>query len=309
LIPLPDKSMDIIKLADWMEICALITPDGDFSRDDLDATLRAAAIFPPLSEDSEIADLTLGVFRELESRRSAALNAYPFEVSLPYIKLKSDWKKTPAYAFCLCLSYFGDRDNPKRKTFPRRCFEHLARDAVQNYIGGEAIRFASPRNPVEMPRNFGEAIERVCASRLMEGGGFKKGGGLPDQKDCNVDIIGWKHFPDKAVGKIVLFGNCATGKEWYGTKLTELMPKPFCAEWMVESIVSPIVRSFFMPHRCESQAFMSYSRRAGIIFDRCRIAYWCYSSHRKTDGGRKALHTDLAGIRDWTAKCLKSIRS
>ena len=308
MIPLPSQPTDVLRLADWMELSALIAPDGDSSRDDLDSALRLAAIYPPHTEDDEITALALAVFNELESRKKAAVDGYPFEIILPYIKLKKDWKRAPAYVFCLCLSYYGDPDNPKRKTFPRRLFEHISRDAVLCYLGGDAVRFASPRHATEIPSNFAKAITKVCDSCIREGGGFKKGG-LADQKDCHVDIIAWKHFPDRAVGKIVLFGNCATGKNWSGTKLTELMVEPFCDEWLLDPPVSSIVRSFFMPHRCESDTFIAYSRRAGIIFDRCRIAFWCHNFHQKRSGEPGSFYTDLDGIRDWTLRRLKSIRT
>lgn len=297
----PKKPTDPIELADWMEINALIAPDGDFSREDSDSAIRTAALYPPAEEDREVEALMLDVFREIDFRASAAKEAYPFEVRYPVIKCKDNWKNMPAYVFCLCLSVFGEKTKIKG-SYPRRWFEHISRDAVRNYIGGEAIRLASPRHPQEIPSNFAKAVQFLCIEKLFEGGGYKNGG-RSSRKDDAVDIVAWKHFPDRSCGKLVIFGNCATGVDWHDTKLTELTSGPFCEEWMSEMPPSRILSSIFIPYRCESMIFKASARRAGIIFDRCRIAYSCHcisSSHREE-------YTNYSDILDWSLKMLDKI--
>jgi len=300
MIPLPHKSTDCIRLADWMELCALVAPDGDVSRDDLDSALRTAAVFPPRDEDKEIDDLVLAVFRELESRRAAAADGYSFELSLPTLKRKDNWPDFPTYVFCLCLSYFGERSSKNQKSAPRRLFEHVSRDAAIHYLGGDAVRFGWPRHNPEIPSKFAKAMTFLCTTSLAEGGGYKQGG-LPYPKDSGIDIIAWKHFPDRAVGKLLLFGNCATEKDWDGPKKTELSPEAFCEEWMTEVPPSriAIVKSLFIPHRCESTALASHTRRAGIIFDRCRIAYCCYAGCNGNKDAKQKF-TDWATVSAWS---------
>ena len=281
MLALPNRPTEIVKLADWIELVALMSPDGDASGNDLEGALRAAALFPTDDEDACIERACLEVFGELEARRRAALDAYPFDVEPPVLKMARAWQQNPAYVFCLCLSYFGDRQSGGgKRVYPRRWFEHLSRDAARNYIGGEAVRFASPRDEEELPKAFSRAVDRLSAGLLLEGGGFKKGG-LPSPKDSGVDIIAWKHFPDRSVGKLLLFGNCASEENWDGAKRTELAPDAFCQEWMQEVPASRVVHTFFIPHRCaDANALAAHCRRAGIVFDRCRIAYHAVGLHR-----------------------------
>jgi len=276
MLPLPDSPTDKIKLADWLEINALLSPDGNSSRGDLESALRTSGLFG--SDRSEVIETkTLDVFGELEDRAKAADVAYPFKIEGSHLK-KLDWEKQPAYVFCLCLSYFGCAERKGSKAFPRRWFEHLSRDAAQHYIGGEALRFGSPRLKAELPVGFTEAINHICR-KLNEGEGYKAGG-LSDRKDDALDIIAWKRFPDDLPGKLILFGNCASERNWEGSKKTELTPEPFCSDWLIDPPKCKIIKSLFIPHRVEYKRFLSHLKRAGIIFDRCRISYWAYYSHQ-----------------------------
>lgn len=301
MIPLPARPTDPLKLADWLEIYALVAPDGNSSRGDLESALRTASL---LEGEEAIERKCLEVFTELEDRQKAADTAYPFNVDGSILR-STNWQDYPAYVFCLCLSYFGCKEKKGSKAFPRRWFEHLARDAAQCYIGGKALRFGSPRLRSELPTNFKAAIERIC-KQLNEGTAYKAGG-LPDRRDDAVDIIAWKHFPDKLPGKLILFGNCATEKDWEGSKKTELMPGPFCSDWMVDPPRCEIIRSLFIPHRVETQRFLSHLKRAGIIFDRCRISYWSRQVGSISQQKNDKRFFDYGPLEDWAGKQLQNV--
>ncbi len=283
MLPLPDSPTDPIKLADWLELCALISPDSNSSRGDLERALRAAAL-ADLPSDEAIEEKVVNVLTELQDREKAAGMGYPFNIEQGLLNTKPDWEEYPSYVFCLCLSYFGCKEKKGSKSFPRRWFEHLSRDAVQQYVGGGALRFASPRVKKELPTKFDAAIRFIC-SVLKEGVDYKPGG-LPGRKDDAVDIIAWKPFPDELPGKLILFGNCATERNWEGSKRTELQPEEFCSDWMTDPPRCKIVRSLFVPHRIDRTRLLPNLGRAGIIFDRCRISYWTHfigpaSQHKK----------------------------
>jgi len=275
MLPLPKKNpTDAFQLADWLEIYALISGDHNSSRGDLESALRTASLFEP-EGDEAIQRKILEVFHELEARASAAKEAYPFNLlDVGVLKLRAEWEEYPAYVFCLCLSYFGVNQTKGSKVFPRRWFEHISRDALTHYLGGESLRFGSPRLRSEIPVGFKDAVNLVCI-KMKEGEGFKDGG-LPDRRDDAVDIIAWKHFPDQLPGKLIIFGNCATERDWEGSKKTELTPAAFCSDWMIDSPKCEILKSLFVPHRVEYKRFLSHLKRAGIIFDRCRVSYWAY---------------------------------
>ena len=63
-----------------------------------------------------------------------------------------------------------------------------------------------------------------------------------------------------------------------------LDPKVFWDQWMQYSLVSPTpIKSYFVPHRIERKKWEFVARKAGIIFDRCRIAFW--AQQEKVDYG------------------------
>ncbi len=276
VLKIPYSPKDPVLLADWLEILALVSPDGNSSDGELESALRAGGMFEN-NEGIEI--ICLDTFRELEERSRAAREAYPFVVRNKVLQLRRKWQTNPAYVFCLCLSYLGSGSATSGKAFPRRWFEHISRDAAFNYLGtgGDAVRFGSPRLPPELPAGFKDSINSICGL-LNEGQGFK--GKVQSEKDDYVDIIAWKHFPDRLPGKIILFGNCASEREWHGGKSRELYPDNFCSEWMIDPPRCKIVKSLFIPHRPGRDLFVKQLRYAGIIFDRCRIAYFTHGVAR-----------------------------
>jgi hypothetical protein len=213
----------------------------------------------------------LDVFNELEQRESAAAHAYPFDIESGVLRLKSAWTNYPAYVFCLFLSYFGLSET----RIAPKLFESVSCQAAKRYLNGYAVGFGSPRT--ELPSNFPSAVTRLC-KLIGEGGQFLEQPSL-SRKDDTLDVVVWVDFIDKLPSKILMFGQCAAGDNW-GDKLAELQPDVFWRQWMMESLVSPIpIKSFFIPHRIETNKWDFVSRKAGIVFERCRIAYWAH------DGG------------------------
>jgi hypothetical protein len=139
MLSLPKKNpTDTIQLADWLEIYALISGDKNSSRGDLESALRTASLFEP-GGDEAIQQKLLEVFHEIEDRTKSANQAYPFRMEGGVLTVKERWEEYPAYVFCLCLSYFGVKQSKSTKAFPRRWFEHISRDALLHYLGGEGL--------------------------------------------------------------------------------------------------------------------------------------------------------------------------
>ncbi len=99
MLPLPESPTDRVELADWLEIHALVSPDGNSSRGDLERALRTAALFET-NEYEAIERKCLEVFAELEDRTKAAREAYPFKIDGSLLKI-IDWREYPVYVFCL----------------------------------------------------------------------------------------------------------------------------------------------------------------------------------------------------------------
>jgi hypothetical protein len=284
-LPLPSDSTDVIKLADWLEIYALKSKDENASKGDLESALITASIVEPYRYEA-VEAVCLAVFRELEDRVIGAGDAYPFLVVGAVLELKPSKREYSAYLFCLCLSYF--RWSTKRSweidINPWLLFEELAAMAAARYIDGSVFRFGTSRTGTKKAMSgFKTTINELC-SQVGEGEAFRPQPTL-DKKDDKVDLVAWKDFADKKTGKLMMFGQCAAGEK-FDTKISEVNPDAFWKQWMILSAVSPHLRSFYIPHRIPEISWDYQGRYGGIIFDRCRVAYWAFHNNReiKRDG-------------------------
>lgn len=271
-LPSPQK----ILLADWLELFALVAADKSSSSGDLERALRRAAIIIP-DDPMAVEEKCVEVFLELERRATAAQDGYPFTVKDRHLLRKSAWRDYPSYVFCLCLSYFGWKSTKGAPVDPWRLFEELSCVAARNYIQGQCLPFGShARMKV---KNFGEAVDALV-DQMGEGGGFKKAPSLSPNDD-RVDLVAWREFADKRSSKLVMFGQCAGGKNWR-SKRSEMQPDKFWGNWMRDSNISPLTRSFYFPHVVgEIDDWEHLARDGGVLFDRCRIAYWTRTSEIK----------------------------
>jgi hypothetical protein len=277
-LALPSEVTNILKLADWLEIYALISADGNSSRGDLEKTLRTASVFESRGREA-VEEVCLQVFSELEQRAVAAAEAYPFVVDGAVLRCKANRTEFIAYIFCLFLSYFrwSTGRNYEITINPWLLFEELSRIAAVEYINGDGISFGTSRGAgTATTAAFKKAIKDLC-KKIGEGTDFKEQAVLHRQDD-KVDLVVWKDFSDKRTSKLVMFGQCAAGDNWIG-KVTELRPDAFWRQWMVDSNVSPHLRSFYIPHRVEIKQWNFYARKADILFDRCRVAFWAYRNN------------------------------
>lgn len=272
MIELPEDPVNPLKLADWLEIYAILAPDHNSSRGDLERVLYKAALFG-LDDDETIERKILDTFDELELRLKAAGEAYPFDLNYHGVLwLKSGWEYFPAYTFCLCLSYFDLSETNKAP----KLFEQISCLAAKGYLQGQSIGFGSPR--VELSRSFSEAVTELC-NLIGEGGGYRSQPSR-DRKDDTLDLVAWKDFADKQSSKMLLFGQCAAGRNWK-RKLGELQVGAFCEQWMQFMPIHSPIRSFFVPHRIKRDEWELLARKVGVLFDRCRIASLAH--HEKVD--------------------------
>lgn len=261
------KSDDAIPWADWLELAAVTRADGNSSRGDLEGALRLSGY---LEGAEAIEQRCNAVFLELNDRSRAASSAYPFAVGPSVIQIQGRLEDYPAYFFCLCLSYAGW--DKKTGYLGARLFEDLSCLAAGAFVGGAHTRFAYPRTgrAVGLPTKFKEAIAQLTVS-LAEGDGCRD---KPSRsaKDDALDVVAWRHFPDLQPGKLLLVGQCASGDDWTD-KLNDLNPVATTDEWMVSPIISPMLKAMFIPHRVRRDEWETCNRRAGLVFDRCRLAY------------------------------------
>lgn len=272
------SSTDHLILADWLETLAVVSPDRNSSFGDLERPLRRSSAL----EDSDdqraqeaIAEKWLQILGEFRDRERSAGDAYPFAIEGVTLKLKGHAPDFAAYLFCLSLSTLVPNMSKKKQVYPRRLFEDLACSASEQYLGGESLRFAHPRT--NLPKEFHRAVSVLC-TRIGEGDQYRDQPSLSG-KDRTLDVVAWKPFQDGLPGKLVLFGQCASGFDW-NAKLGALRPKDFCDQWMLDPPPSHLLRAFFLPHTLPRERWKWTSRQGGIIFDRCRIAHWAHRARQ-----------------------------
>ncbi|MCX5784600.1 MAG: hypothetical protein NTX59_02830 [Elusimicrobia bacterium] len=276
--PLPDSPKDVIKLADWLEIHALISPDGNASRGDLERPLKRASIFQSATgnESNDIDEAINQAFLELEERLISTGDGYPFQIIGGILHLRDNPRNFPAYIFCLFLSYFKWTQKKNAKINPWKLFEELSCRAAGHYMRGDVFWFAArgsgKKNTAKRKTTLFQQNVSGLSTLIGEGNGFKSQPTLNSQDD-KVDLVAWRDFPDRHSSKLIMFGQCAGGNNW-ADKTAELQPERFWDQWMQDGKVSPLIRSFYMPYRIPRIAWTFHARSAGILFDRCRIAYW-----------------------------------
>jgi hypothetical protein len=303
----PDASDDPEVHADWLELRALKAADRDSSIQDLIQVIRRTGTIEAVEADDQSDDpqdrggeksqaVAEDAFAEIEDRHSScARGKYPFLVRAQYIELRNDPKKS-LYLFLLLLSRFG-KDGAANGVDGAQLFELVSLHTAAVYWGSAAsgvqgYHFGAPRRST--PRAFKDALDEMCRG-MGEGQGCRiDRPNLKDQKDAKLDLIVWHSFPDNRQGKLIGFGQCATGNDWRD-KLTHLQPEAFCGMWMLDTPAVTPVRLFFVPFRIGRRRWLDAARSGGIIFDRCRIV-----SHARTLDG--ALMKRCA---DWTAHALR----
>ena len=271
--------------ADWLELRALEAADHNSSIQDLVQVIRRTGTIEAIEPEDALEDsqdrgaektqvVAEDAFAEIENRHVSCGGddgTYPFHLGPQFIELLADPPKS-LYLFLLLLSRFG-KDAGPNGTDGARLFELVSVHASETYFGGAAsgvgsYHFGTPR--CSTPRGFVDALNDMCC-QMGEGQGCRKRPNVKDQMDAKLDLTVWRPFDDNRPGKLMGFGQCATGKKWFD-KLTDLQPLAFCSMWMMDLPAVLPVRLFFVPFRIEQKRWLDAARRGGIIFDRCRIA-------------------------------------
>ncbi|MGB6942222.1 MAG: hypothetical protein WBE37_07510 [Bryobacteraceae bacterium] len=267
--------------ADWLEWNALTVSPSFVSWASYQSDLTQAGSDDALDvlqdqvEDDFLEDVVNEVENEIRLRSIACggeTGFYPYQTTRDGIAYSST-DRDLTYRFLLLLSLFGKDAGPKR-SHPERLFEDLCSIALHEYLGGrgsglEREVFGFPRRL--LPKHFPKGLEALC-KRLCEGGGPSGREPEEDQKDAKLDLVSWRAFPDGRRGKLIGFGQCATGEDWTD-KAFELQPQKWCALWMKDAAGIDPFATLFIPHRPEENKWLIAARYGGVLFDRCRIAW------------------------------------
>jgi hypothetical protein len=297
--------------ADFLELCTLRSSKRSVAVQELIRDLRIGNVSEVVADssdseevepDDEAEAIAQTAFDELDERRrnfGTHAGHYPFDITGNTISLKAGGDQS-LYTFLALLSWYGKDAGPK-STDGEKIFEDVCAKAAEAYLGGSANRvksfvFGFPRRV--HPKGFVDALDALCKS-LGEGRGHRKGRPrLPDQKDGKLDVVTWVEFQDSRQGKLITFGQCATGRNWE-EKISELPPPDrWCGHWMDDTPTVLPIRSFFVPHRIVRDSWSHSCTFGGILYDPCRIASLA------SEAGEDLLKRWVA----WSAHVLAEIR-
>ena len=266
--------------ADWLEWSALKEPASFVSWTSYQCNLTQAGSIDALETEKNqgevdlLEDLINRVDGELNSRRTACggkSGFYPYQMTHNGVEYSENGNDL-TYRFLLLLSIFG-KDAGPQGAHPERLFEDLSSLALHEYLGGATAGllrevFGFPRR--KLAKHFPKALDDLC-QRLGEGKGASGRKLENDQKDAKLDLVAWRSFPDGRGGKLIGFGQCATGDDWTD-KAFELQPKQWCGLWLKDPAGVNPFGSLFIPHRPDENKWLMAAHYGGVLFDRCRIA-------------------------------------
>jgi hypothetical protein len=282
-IQLPESYQNPEDLADWLELVAIGSKDQNASAGDLQRELARLNF-----RNSE--SIRGNVMIEIDRRELATgKEAYPFLRNATSIELRTSPSQCATYVFCLALSFFKWKNRKGAANNPWLLFEQICAHSAANYLGGEALVFGTGSREGRGSKSvFSKNVTRLAAA-LGEGEAFRNQKTF-STKDSKLDLVAWKPFDDKRASQVILFGQCAAGADWTGSKLTELNPEVFWDQWMKKGRVSSLLRSVFVPHRVfEDEEWELRARSARLLFDRCRVVAYAHRSVCQTDLDKRLL--------------------
>ena len=210
-------------------------------------------------------------FAEIETRIKICEEDYPFSFAehgnTIHLNLNYSNQKHTIYLFLLLATRLNMSDNKKHDEYDgTKLFEYLSAEVVREYFGNGAMSCVFN----DLAANFEGKINRLCEN-IGEGMGFaNRNQKNPKKIDDGLDIVVWKNFSDNCASKLMGFGQCKTGTDYFDS-LSRIYPEKFCSKWMVNMPVVWPVRLFFVAEALSRINWYSTATDAGLLFDRCRV--------------------------------------
>ncbi|MGB6688767.1 MAG: hypothetical protein WBE76_13095 [Terracidiphilus sp.] len=334
MLAIPDESCHRTKIADWLELKAIESPDGRVGF----GTLIAAAALTENEQEENIADedaeedrLVEDVQEEIARRRESIGDDYPFRIDengQALRLIKPFTKAGSIYLFCLFLSHAFDRTIVPKKLAPRvtngerDLFQACSTVAAGGYVQGPAISFGWPRPDGS---TYLRALKRVY-SLFGDGTPHKRARPAASQavKDNGVDIIAWRRAPDELPGTLYMVAQVASGVDWVDKSVVTYR-RHFHDYWFERKPGSPTTDAMFMPFGLEPDLpgdgtpykevlvdhLQGIGYKFGLLFYRDRIARHFGDGMRLIEAGETQIerHENLPKIVKWVNNYSKRLQS
>jgi hypothetical protein len=331
---IPDETVHRTKVADWLELEAIGSPDGRVGF----GTLVAASAMAEDQQPEDMADedikedaLVLSAQAEIARRRKNIGDDYPYRIddngrAMQFITPVS--KVGSVYLFCLFISHAFDRTIMPKKLAPkvtnktRDLFQACATVAAGGFVQGPAMSFGFPRPDGEA---FLKALHRVY--KLFGDGKPRnkpRAAAAKKIKDNGIDIIAWKRSIDELPCTLYLIGQVASGADWVGKSVVPDR-EHFHKYWFEDVPGSQPHDAMFMPFGLEPEDpedgttyddvlkdyMQSVAYRYGTLFYRDRIAKHLAAGLQLVDAGEKKIERvgDLGKIVTWVKRYTERLQT
>ena len=230
--------------------------------------------------DDENADELDEVMNEVERRKAACGEGYPFELEfngtvLRYIPV-DDNHRSDVYRYLLLSTRLNMQSQRTHADIDGTgLLEEIAARVLQCYLGPARAR--SVVFGTASKGKFEDKVNYLCRE-IGEGGCFSNIDAVPVQaNDDKLDTVTWIPFVDKKPGQLVVFGQCKTGTNWRD-QITQLQPNAFLRRWTSSRsyLVDPL-RALCVSEAADRSRWNGTVVYSGLFLDRCRIVDFCES--------------------------------
>jgi hypothetical protein len=221
-----------------------------------------------MADDEEEApeDCAQGVMDEIQSRKLLLNGAYPFTCDGYRLSFTPPAAGASTYLFCLGLSLLppAQISNEQRSIQ----FETVAMSAAKSFFGGTELRIGAPWRTDEIP-TYEDLLKKVAA--LIPNLGPLTRDAAPEGGDCGWDVLIVKGFKDQEFPRLIVLGNCATGRTDWLRKGMEAAPRYFFDSSFTSDHKSVLITFFAVPFVMDEEARKRKLYGQTITFDRFRI--------------------------------------
>lgn len=217
-------------------------------------------------EEPSPEDCAQGVLDEILSRQVLLGGAYPFECDGYKVKFSAPAAGTPTYIFCLGLTVLPATEiaNEQRE----QQFETIAMTAAKSFFGGDDLRIGAPWRTHEIT-TYAALLDKVI--ELVPDLGPRSRDTAPDGGDCGWDVLIVKGFKDRKFPRLIVLGNCATGKTDCMKKGMETSPDYFFVSSFNSAHRGVLITFFAVPFVMDDDDRMRKLYGQTVTFDRFRI--------------------------------------
>lgn len=316
MFSLPDEDSHPTKFADWLEFCALCSPNGRVGISELvsGTDIEENQESEDWADDDVCQDsIVMKTQSEIADRREYIGEDYPFRMDERGRQFSFTGTVTPigaVYLFSLFLSHAQDRTiipedlAPKLDNYARNLFQACSTVAAGGYIRGVAVSFGWPRPDRTA---FLDALKTTYEAF---------GDGLPVEKprpaapkwtkDGGIDIIAWEESIDGLAGTQYLIAQVASGENWKD-KSVRLDADILHEWWFTQRPASRHQCGMFMPFCIEpeegddedvtpQEMLVDYMKlltvEFGTVFYRYRLPHYAAKGLLLSDGG----HVGIEGV-------------